>query len=507
METRYYENYKGIVIQNDDPDKVGRVKVFVPQISMTLYKGWNEDRENDKIFTGLGANINSALVPDILDRLKKSLPWARVKQPIFGMSTGLTYHADKDFSEIGNDSDNATQHQETNKNDVCSLPSQNNLSSLSNAVKETASAPPNSSDRINNYNNNLETPEFIKNSALSDPQTSSPTNTTPEEIDDNINSVTITFTPNSRNSRNLHRRFTTSFETSDGEFQTVGASSTGFTRVFGSGSTSQSINSLPYTPPITYTPANPGNISNSSGATNPFVITFIPNARNALGNNANRRFTTSASIISYDGQTITAQADATGLRSTKTFTIDKSEIDNIDITYNDPSKPVDLNSDRFGGLSPLMQEYTSVPSGPTSSAIMPPMPIASSGGCNRGGGGGEMFTIIWTGLIPLFGIFNNLISGPNLNCKTAINHGKKLSKQIDPNETIGSNLQNPADAKEPIRAPTQNNKVKGMISIPAVGAIVSVYFDNGDPLYPIVDGWFPTQEDFMGIHDVAQQNS
>ena len=79
METRYYENYKGIVIQNDDPDKVGRVKVFVPQISMTLYKGWNEDRENDKIFTGLGASINSALVPDILDRLKKSLPWARVK--------------------------------------------------------------------------------------------------------------------------------------------------------------------------------------------------------------------------------------------------------------------------------------------------------------------------------------------------------------------------------------------------------------------------------------------
>jgi len=39
MKTPLYQgNYLGIVVQNNDPLKRGRVKVFVPHVSPTVYK-------------------------------------------------------------------------------------------------------------------------------------------------------------------------------------------------------------------------------------------------------------------------------------------------------------------------------------------------------------------------------------------------------------------------------------------------------------------------------------
>ena len=48
-QTKYYGHYLGIVVQNNDPDKRGRVKVFVPHISPTVYKKWNEVSKDKKI--------------------------------------------------------------------------------------------------------------------------------------------------------------------------------------------------------------------------------------------------------------------------------------------------------------------------------------------------------------------------------------------------------------------------------------------------------------------------
>ena len=33
---KFYGNYVGIVVQNDDPDRSGKVKVFVPHVSATV---------------------------------------------------------------------------------------------------------------------------------------------------------------------------------------------------------------------------------------------------------------------------------------------------------------------------------------------------------------------------------------------------------------------------------------------------------------------------------------
>ena len=45
---RFYGNYVGIVVQNDDPDRAGKIKVFVPHISATVYSKWVANKQNKK---------------------------------------------------------------------------------------------------------------------------------------------------------------------------------------------------------------------------------------------------------------------------------------------------------------------------------------------------------------------------------------------------------------------------------------------------------------------------
>ena len=90
MSEKYLGNYLGIVIQNNDPKSRGRVKIFVPHISPTVYKNWNEVPE-DKKFKFLGANLDSSL-NDIYEDLKLILPLiGQNLKPLFS-----------DFSEIFN---------------------------------------------------------------------------------------------------------------------------------------------------------------------------------------------------------------------------------------------------------------------------------------------------------------------------------------------------------------------------------------------------------------------
>ena len=40
----YNSIYLGMVIQNNDPEKRGRVKVYVPNVSANLYNKWVADK-------------------------------------------------------------------------------------------------------------------------------------------------------------------------------------------------------------------------------------------------------------------------------------------------------------------------------------------------------------------------------------------------------------------------------------------------------------------------------
>jgi hypothetical protein len=84
-----FGNYLGLVVNTTDPEKRGRVQVFVPNITPTLYKDWNETAKN-KSFKTFESKSFSA---EIKDRLQKHLPWAEAAVPFWGGSTGAPSNA------------------------------------------------------------------------------------------------------------------------------------------------------------------------------------------------------------------------------------------------------------------------------------------------------------------------------------------------------------------------------------------------------------------------------
>lgn len=80
--------YIGLCINNNDPEERGRVQVFVPHImpSLTESLSGGEDIE----ITCVGDNMLDGLNSQVLDRLKRILPWAEAASPILcGSAPGL----------------------------------------------------------------------------------------------------------------------------------------------------------------------------------------------------------------------------------------------------------------------------------------------------------------------------------------------------------------------------------------------------------------------------------
>ena len=87
----YTGNFLGIVVQNNDPEQRGQIKVWVPHVSPTVYKDWLNSKE-DKKFRFIGDNIGSDLT-EIMDDLKEILPWAECAAPLVGASGSGRYNA------------------------------------------------------------------------------------------------------------------------------------------------------------------------------------------------------------------------------------------------------------------------------------------------------------------------------------------------------------------------------------------------------------------------------
>ena len=85
-----YGAYVGLVLETQDPDGLGRVKVLIPGINGPIFKGWN-DKTEDISFTTLNKD---PFEPDVLERLLGVLPWARPSTPVFGGGTGAPVNSD-----------------------------------------------------------------------------------------------------------------------------------------------------------------------------------------------------------------------------------------------------------------------------------------------------------------------------------------------------------------------------------------------------------------------------
>jgi len=87
----YHGNYLGICINNQDPENRGRVQIFIPHVMPALYDYWNKDGTDISI-ENLGNNLVSGLKKEIVDKLIKMLPWAEGAMPIIGSSVGGSYN-------------------------------------------------------------------------------------------------------------------------------------------------------------------------------------------------------------------------------------------------------------------------------------------------------------------------------------------------------------------------------------------------------------------------------
>jgi len=88
---KYTGNFMGIVVQNSDPEKRGRVKVYVPHISVTLYNNWHETKL-DKNFKFPDLKTNPDLTK-VMGQLRDVLPWAECASPLFGGNAPGRYNA------------------------------------------------------------------------------------------------------------------------------------------------------------------------------------------------------------------------------------------------------------------------------------------------------------------------------------------------------------------------------------------------------------------------------
>ena len=87
----YYGNYLGICINSQDPESRGRVQIFIPHIMPALYEGWNESGE-DITIECVGNNLPNGLSSDIVNKLVQMLPWAEAASPVIGSSVAGAYN-------------------------------------------------------------------------------------------------------------------------------------------------------------------------------------------------------------------------------------------------------------------------------------------------------------------------------------------------------------------------------------------------------------------------------
>jgi hypothetical protein len=95
--------YRGIVVKNNDPEKLNRVKVYIPEISNQPYDEWLESYDTF-ILKAIGSNVNKGEGDwgdtQIFEEICKYIPWAEPCYPILGESGNFRYVKSEEKSII-----------------------------------------------------------------------------------------------------------------------------------------------------------------------------------------------------------------------------------------------------------------------------------------------------------------------------------------------------------------------------------------------------------------------
>jgi len=475
--------YRGIVIQNNDPQQSGRVKVYVPGINLNQTKNWNQNKEEDKFFKVMGANTGSSLNPQILNSQKERLLWAEVMLPTIGMNSPGFYNAPSDSYYIGNDSGYISQ--DSNKSpEAFSKDKQQSANRPNKSPLPTYGQPPRTNTNLNFPINGLpfclpdkcdkgdSVPNTIRrtNSPVDSVVDQLPSLFIPETIDldpplpdDNKSIVSVDinvtnptiFLNNVQLSNDnplFNRECFTSIDTTD---------------------------MLTFSPPILFEDTDEA----PSYSYSDIPVGVIINDKKSLPNNFK--------VSSYNDNEVIFEDGPIKIKA------DRKNINSINVRHN--KNPFDLN--KILALKGFLEQLFPVNAGKT---VMPRSPITNGQQMiSRGGGGGEIFNNITSKLLPTFQRKDMHIGGANNESRATVNRCREPSN--DPNNTKGANVVGNVSQmhRGPMRAPDYNNDFKGMISIPGVGSHVWIYFENGDLNYPIILGSFASQADYKGIFESA----
>lgn len=102
---KFYGFHRGIVIQSNDVEKRGRVKILIPELGTQLSRivGENVNPPNERFearFCG-GQNINTFLDSERLELAKKGLFWCEQASPLIGSGTSGTYDIKNNIATVG----------------------------------------------------------------------------------------------------------------------------------------------------------------------------------------------------------------------------------------------------------------------------------------------------------------------------------------------------------------------------------------------------------------------
>lgn len=102
-ESKRYDDtfYRGIVVKNNDPLKLNRVKVYIPELSNQPFDEWFEEFEEINVkLPGTNNESDNWSDTKIFEEMAIGIPWAEPCFPLFGESSNGRYLKDGEISTI-----------------------------------------------------------------------------------------------------------------------------------------------------------------------------------------------------------------------------------------------------------------------------------------------------------------------------------------------------------------------------------------------------------------------
>lgn len=87
--------YRGIVVKNNDPLRLNRVKIYISELSNQPFEEWFDSYDEIEIKTpGENNKEDKWADADIFEEISKNIPWAEPCYPIIGESGNSRYYKD-----------------------------------------------------------------------------------------------------------------------------------------------------------------------------------------------------------------------------------------------------------------------------------------------------------------------------------------------------------------------------------------------------------------------------